>query len=145
VITTRRLVVSVILASCFALLVWSFTLVRPTTTTPVYKNSAVKAVSPLQSTLVLRESSVSITLAPGYTLAMQDTDGLTISSEGAAVGVPQDQIQVQGGLNSYTFLPANGQVLSELPVGRVCAAAQILNTTVVDARPQSFSWCFETQ
>jgi hypothetical protein len=145
VITARRLVISVILAGCVGLLLWSFTLVRPTTTAPVYKNSAVKAVSPTQGSLVLRESSVTITLAPGYTLAMQNADGMSIGSEGSTIGIPQDQIQVVSTLNSYTFLPAAGQVLSELPVGRVCAIAQILSTTIPDALPQSFSWCFQTQ
>jgi hypothetical protein len=145
VITSRRVVISLILAACVALLVYSFTLVRPTDTPVVFKNTAVKAVSPTVGALALRESSIAITLSPGYVLASQETDGLSISSDGASTGIPQDQIQVTPGQNQYTFLPAAGQQLSELPVGRVCVVAQILNTTVANAVAQPFSWCFQTQ
>ncbi|HEX3426638.1 MAG TPA: hypothetical protein VHT30_10940 [Acidimicrobiales bacterium] len=144
-ITRRRVVVSLILATCFALFIWSFSLVRPTNTPVVFKNSAVKAVSPTVGALVLRESSVAITLAPGYNLASQNIDGLSISADGAATGIPTDEIQITPAQNQYSFLPTGGSVLSELPVGRVCAIAEILSTNNPSGAPQSFSWCFQTQ
>lgn len=144
-ITRRRVVVSLILAVCFGLFVWSFSLVRPTNTPVVFKNSAVKAVSPAVGALVLRESSVAITLAPGFNLASQNVDGLSISADGAVTGIPNDEIQQTPAQNQYSFLPAGGAVLSELPVGRVCATAEILSANNPGGLPQPFSWCFQTQ
>ena len=143
-ITGRRVVVSIVLAFAAGLLIYSFSLVRPTNTPPVFKNSAVKTVSPAISALVLRESSVAITLAPGYQLATS-VDGLSVSSNGAATGIPQDEIMVTPAQNQYSFLPTGGAVLSELPVGRVCAIAEIVQATQPGATPQQFSWCFQTQ
>lgn len=144
-ITTRRVVISILLAVAVGIVIYSFTLVRPTDTPPVFKNSAVKAVSPMMGALVLRESSVAITLAPGYQLATQSTDGLSISAGGAVTGVPQDQIAITPAQNQYMFLPTGGTVLTELPVGRVCAIAEIVPATAPNSSPQAFSWCFQTQ
>lgn len=144
-ITPRRIVVSVLLAGAIALLLYSFTLVRPTSTPVVFKNAAVKAVSPTVGALVLRETAVGITLGPGYSLASQVTDGLSIQSDGATTGIPQDQIQITPGQNLYTFLPSAGQAVAELPVGRVCVIAEIEQVSNPNAAPQQFSWCFQTQ
>ena len=143
-ITPRRIVVSLVLAGAIALLVYSFTLVRPTSSPVVFKNSAVSAVSPAPQALVLRETSIAITLAPGYSLSSQ-VDGLAITSDGASTGIPEDEIQITPAQNQYTFLPAAGQVLSELPVGRVCGVAEIVLKSNPNATPQQFSWCFQTQ
>ncbi|MGH9127372.1 MAG: hypothetical protein ACRDZ8_22035 [Acidimicrobiales bacterium] len=144
-ITTRRVVISVLLTLAVGVLIYSFTLVRPANAPVVYKNSSVKTVSPSIGTLVLRESAVAITLAPGYQLATQGTDGLTIIADGAVTGIPQDQIAITPAQNQYVFLPTGGGVLSELPLGRVCAIAEIVQDTAPSATPQSFSWCFQTQ
>lgn len=144
-ITTRRVVISVLLTLAAGLLIYSFTLVRPDNAPVVFKNSSVKTVSPMIGALVLRESSVAITLAPGYQLATQGLDGMSISAGGAVTGIPQDQIAVTPAQNQYVFLPTGGGVLSELPVGRVCAIAEIVQDTTPSATPQAFSWCFQTQ
>lgn len=144
-ITKRRLVLSVILAGALVLFVWGFTLVRPTDTPVIFKNSAVVTVSPAPASLVLRQTSVAITLAPGFTLATANDDGLAISSDGATTGIPLDEIQILPGQNEYTFLPGAGQQVSELPVGRVCAVAQIERASQPNVPPTPFSWCFQTQ
>ena len=141
-ITTRRAVISIILAGCAALMVWGFTLVRPAKTPVVFRNSAVKAVSPAPGDLVLRQSSLSVTLAPGYTLAYDTAEGFSVSSGGETVGIPQDELQIVG--NQYVFLPAPGRQYSELPVGRVCAVAQIRMGTDPADPGSPFSWCFQT-
>ena len=144
-ITKRRLVISVILAATLAIFVFSFTLVRPANTPIIFKNSAVVRVSPQLGSLVLRQSSVAITLAAGYSLATTSSDGLAIVSNGATTGIPQDELQIQPGQNEFTFAPGAGRQFSELPVGRVCAVAQIAKSTQPDLPPTPFSWCFQTQ
>jgi hypothetical protein len=141
-ITIRRAVISVILAGCFALMVFGFTQVRPTNTPPTFKNAAVKGVSPNPGDLVLRQSPVSITLMPGYTLAYDTVEGLAISTDGERVGIPQDELQIVG--NQYAFLPAPGRQFSELPVGRVCVVVQIKQAVNPGDPGQPFSWCFQT-
>ena len=93
-ITARRAVISLILAGCAALMVWGFTLVRPTNTPVVFRNSAVVGVSPDPGALVLRQSSVSVTLASGFNLATDNIDGMAISVNGATVGIPEDEVQI---------------------------------------------------
>jgi hypothetical protein len=145
VITRRRLVISVILAGTLALFIYSFSITRPASTPIIFKNSAVVTVSPLPAALVLRESSIGITLSQGYALATANVDGLSISTNGATTGIPLDQLQIQPGQNEFTFAPAPGRQFSELPVGRVCAVAEIEKTAEPNLPPSSFSWCFQTQ
>lgn len=143
-ITARRAVISLILAACAALMVWGFTLVRPTHTPVIFKNSAVVAVNPEPGTLVLRQSSVSVTLASGFNLATDNVDGMSISVNGSTVGVPEDEIQILPGQNQYSFAPAPGRQFSELPEGRVCAVLQIQRASSPGTPPTPFSWCFQT-
>jgi hypothetical protein len=145
VITRRRLIISVVLAGALAIFVYSFTLVRPTDTPVIFKNSAVVRVSPVPAALVLRQSSIGITLSTGYSLATAAVDGLAISFNGSTTGIPLDQLQIQPGQNEYTFSPGSGRQFSELPVGRVCAIAQIQKTNQPEIPPTPFSWCFQTQ
>jgi hypothetical protein len=145
VITKRRVVISVILAATLSVFVYSFSLTRSENAPVVFKNSAVVAVSPEPAALVLRQSSISISLAPGYSLAQENTDGLSISVSGLTTGIPEDEIQVLSTENEYTFLPGAGKQFSLLPLGRVCSIAEIERTAVVDAAPTAFSWCFSTQ
>ena len=144
-ITARRAVISLILAGCIALLVLSFTLVRPTHTPIVYKNSAVVRVFPEEGTSTLRQANVSVILASGYTLATQNTEGMSFAISGARVGIPQDEIQILPGQNQYSFSPGPGRQFSELPPGRVCVVLQIVHRVNINETPQQFSWCFLTQ
>ncbi|MDQ6616742.1 MAG: hypothetical protein M3083_18850 [Actinomycetota bacterium] len=143
-ITARRAVISIILAGCAALMVWGFTLVRPTHTPPIFRNSAVKTVSPEPGNLVLRQDRVSVTLAQGYTLASDSADGLSIETNGAIIGIPQDEVQVLPGQNQYSFAPGVGRQFSELPVGRVCAIIQIKKAANPGDPGDPFKWCFQT-
>lgn len=143
-ITARRAVISLILAGCAALMVWGFTLVRPTNTPVIFKNSAVVRVSPEPGALVLRQSSVSVTLAPDFNLATDNVDGMAIAANGATVGIPVDELQILPGQNQYSFAPGPGRQFSELPVGRVCAVVQIQRAATPGTPPTPFSWCFQT-
>jgi len=148
VITRRRVVISLILASCLTLFVWSFTRVRPATTSPTFSTRAVVGVSPDPGNLVLRQSSVAITLAKGYSLNYTNTEGLAIAVSGSATPVPQDQLQIapaDPGQTTYTFAPGPGQVISELPGGRVCVDIVIQQTNNLAAVSTPFNWCFSTQ
>jgi hypothetical protein len=145
-ITTRRVVLSVILAAAFAVMVYGFTQVRPTNTPVVFKNSKVVTVYPaVNSTGVFRQSKVAVTLAPGYTLAYQNSEGMSIGVSGAGVGIPQDELDIFPGQNEFTFSPGAGKTLTELPAGRVCVGLLIVPTSNLADPGTSFSWCFPTQ
>jgi hypothetical protein len=148
VITTRRVVISLILAGSLTLFVWSFTRVRPTTSSETFSNRAVVGVSPNPGNLVLRQSSVAVTLAKGFSLDYTDTEGLAIGVPGSSTPVPQDQLQIapaDPGQTTYTFAPGSGQTISELPAGRVCVDIVIQQTNNVAAVSTPFNWCFSTQ
>jgi hypothetical protein len=145
-ITARRAVISVILAAAAALMVFGFTQVRPTNSPVIFKNSAVVAVSPGVGTSALRQSGVSVTLAAGYGLAYADTEGMSISANhSAAVGIPQDELQIFPGQNQYTYAPGPGRTFSELPSGNVCVSLLIIRSANLTEPGQPFSWCFVTQ
>jgi hypothetical protein len=144
VITKRRVIISVILAFCAALLVLSFTLVRPTNTVASLSDHRVVAVTPQPGDLVLRQSSVGVTLATGYTLAYDTENGLAIGVNGSVVGIPLDELQILPGQNQYSFAPAPGRQFSELPVGRVCVKVLIRSNLNTGDPGTPFSWCFQT-
>jgi hypothetical protein len=146
VITRRRVVVSLLLAFAAAIMVYGFSGVRPEDTPVLYKNAAVIGVSPAEgATSVLRQSSVSVTLASGYELDTQTAFGMSISVEGSVTGIPEDQIQYISAENQYTFDPSAGEAYSELPLGKVCVDLVISKTANPNLSPTNFSWCFPTQ
>jgi len=145
-ITSRRALISLILASCAALMVWGFTLVRPTHTAVVYRNSAIVKVFPEDGTSTLRQSNVSVILASGYTLAYETTEGMKISVNHATVyAIPQDELQILTGQNQYSFTPGPGRQLSELPAGQICVVLQVTRDNNLTDPGTPFSWCFQTQ
>lgn len=139
-ITRRRVVISLILAGCVALMGWGFTLVRPTNQPVVIKDSAVTALIPGQGDRVLRQAFISATLAQDYTLASETSPGFVV----AGVGIPQDQLQIVPGLNQYFFYPGPGKELSELPSGRVCVTLRLRRVLVPTDAGRLFGWCFFT-
>ncbi len=139
-ITRRRLVISLILAGCVALMGWGFTLVRPTNQPIVIKDSAVKALIPAPGDRVLRQAFISATLAQDYTLAYDTSPGFAV----AAVGIPQDQLQIVPGLNQYFFYPGPGKELTELPSGRVCVSLRLKRVLIPTDPGRPFGWCFFT-
>ena len=139
-ITRRRIVISVILAGAVAVLVFGFTLVRPTDQAVVYTDPAVKVLYPKPGDLVLRETRVGVTLGQDFTLAYATTNGMAINK----IGIPQDQLDVIAGLNQYFFYPAPGKEISELPVGRVCVDLRIRRVVDPNDAGRQFSWCFQT-
>ncbi len=144
-VTRRRIVISLILAGCFAIMVYGFTQVRPTNTVAALSDHRVVSVSPQPGALVLRQSGVGVTLATGYTLAYDVENGLAIGVNGAVVGIPQDELQILPGQNQFAFAPAVGRQFSELPVGRICVKVLIRRTISLGDPGTPFSWCFQTQ
>lgn len=145
-ITRRRAVISLVLAGCAALMVWGFTLVRPTNLPVVYKNAAVVKVFPEDGSSALAQTNVSVILAQGYTLANQNAAGMSISvNHSSPVGIPQDEIQILPGQNQYSFAPGPGRQFSQLPVGQICVIVQITKDTNLADPGQKFSWCFRAQ
>lgn len=127
-------------------MVWGFTLVRPTHTAVVYLSSHVVQVYPEAGTSILRQTNVSVILAQGYTLAYETTEGMKISVNHATVyPIPQDELQILTGQNQYSFTPAPGRQLTELPAGQICVVVQITRDTNLTDPGTPFSWCFQTQ
>ena len=139
-ITRRRLVISFILAGAVAVLVFGFTLVRPTDQAVLYTDPAVRVLYPKPGDLVLRETRVGATLSQADTLAYGTTNGMAINK----IGVPQDQLDVIAGLNQYFFYPGAGKEITELPVGRVCVDLRIRRVVDLNDAGRPFSWCFQT-
>jgi hypothetical protein len=140
VITGRRVLISLLLAGAVAILVWGLTGVRPTSTQIIYKDPAVVSTEPVPGAQALRQERVGVTLTAGFTLAQSTASGLSINR----TGIPQDQIEVEPGLNKYFYYPAPGKEVAALPPGRNCATAMIRRVTDPTDTGHPFSWCFNS-
>lgn len=140
-ITPRRIVISVLLAICLVGIPFGFSLGRSDTAPIVYKDPAVRSLTPQPGDLALRQARIGVTLATPFTLAEASTDGMSIDG----IGIPEDQLEIIPGLNQYFFTPGAGKDVSSLPPGRNCV--QILIKRVIDPTDpgRSFSWCFNSQ
>jgi hypothetical protein len=140
-ITTRRIVISILLAACAVGLGYGASIGRPANKPIVYSDPAVKALAPLPGDLALRQSAIVATLASPYTLAEANSDGMSINGQ----GIPQDQIQVNQILNTYSFTPGPGKDITSLPPGRNCAQISIKRAADPNDAGHNFSWCFTSQ
>jgi hypothetical protein len=139
-VTPRRIITSVVLAGALAVLVWGLSGTRPPSTPVTYTNPAVQAVQPQPEVLALRQEAIGVTLKPNYTLAQQNTDGMSVNG----TGIPQDQIQVMPSLNEYLYTPAPGKVVAALPPGRNCASVLIRLASDPGDPGTPFGWCFNS-
>src|SRR6516162_4141956 len=88
-ITLRRIVISLILAACLVGLGYGLSLSRPTNKPIIYKDSAIKVLTPEPGDLALSQATIGVTLAPAYTLADTNSPGFAISTGNGTVGIPQ--------------------------------------------------------
>jgi hypothetical protein len=139
-VTPRRIIISVVVAGALALLVWGLSGTRPTSTPITYTNPAVQSVQPEPGVLALRQEAIGVTLKPNYTLAQQNTDGMSVNG----TGIPQDEIQVMPSLNQYLYTPTSGKVVSALPPGRNCASVLIRLASDPSDPGTPFGWCFNS-
>lgn len=139
-ITGRRIVISLLLAGCLALLLWSLSTARSGTAPIIYTDPAVVTLEPQPGALALRQERIGVTLKSDSTLAQSTTTGLLIDG----IGIPQDQIEVVPGLNQYFYTPGPGKEVATLPPGRNCATILIKLVTDPKDNGHRFSWCFNS-
>jgi len=140
-ITTRRIVISFLLAACAAGLIYGASIGRPADKPLVYSDPAVKVLSPQPGDVVPRQATITATLASQYTLAQSVSDGMLLNEQ----GIPQDQIDVNQSANTYSFAPGPGKEVSILTPGRNCVQLLIKRAADPTDNGHSFSWCFQTQ
>lgn len=131
IFTFRRVVSSVLLAVAFGGLVVAF-IMHDDTPDTLPRPRAVGTVSPEPGSLQLRQTEIFVELDPSYAgiLAVNGTV------------IPDDQLDVIEGLNRYSFTPADGKEIDELPPGRTCAVITFDQVVNPGTDPGSFRWCF---
>jgi hypothetical protein len=140
-ITTRRIIISLLLAACAAGLIYGASIGRTADKPVVYTDAAIKALSPQPGDLALRQTAIVATLAAPYTLAEASSDGMLINGQ----GIPQDQIEVNQSLNTYSYTPGPGKDVTSLPPGRNCVQLVIKQAADLTDTGHNFSWCFSSQ
>ncbi len=131
IVTLPRVVISVLLAFSAAAMYVAFT-EHDDSPNPRLRPQAIRAVSPLPSSLQLRQTEIFVELDPKFTGA------LTVNG----IPVPDDQLDVIEGLNRYAFTPGEGKEIEELPPGRACVAVDYVPVEQAAAEGGSYRWCF---
>ncbi len=131
IFTFRRVVSSVLLAVAFGGLAVAF-IMHDDEPNPLLRPAAVGKVSPEPGSLQLRQTEIFVELDPTYTG--------TLRINGTVI--PDDQLDVIRGFNRYSFTPAAGKEIDELPPGRTCAVVTFDKVVNPGTDPGSFRWCF---
>jgi hypothetical protein len=140
-ITRRRVVISVLLAGCAVGLVYGASIGRPDNKPIVYTDPAIKSLTPQPGEAAPRQARIGVTLNAAYTLAQQNTSGMSINGQ----GIPQDEIDVVAGLNQFFYTPGPGKEVSSLPPGRNCATLMIKRVSDPADNGHPYGWCFQSQ
>lgn len=131
-LSTRRLVITLLLAVAVGGIVWAFTMHDETEPVRV-THAAVRVVSPAAGEqTVPRQSTVFVELQSDYAL-----DALQL--QGQAVG--GEDLEHIAGLNRWSFTPGEGKSIEKLPGGRTCAVAEF-HRVGGDQASDRYSWCF---
>ena len=99
------------------------------------RRGAILRVFPMPNTVALRQDAIGADLAFGYT-AVISIDNRRI---------PEDQVDVQPGINRWSFTPGSGKEIEKLPEGRHCASIEYVSASTDAAATnaaRSYSWCF---
>lgn len=129
--TFRRVVSSVLLAGAFAGLVVAF-IMHEEDPEAAAQPRQVTAVSPEPGTLQLRQIEIFVELDPTY------RGSLSVNGR----PIPDDQLDVIGGLNRISFTPGAGKELRSLPAGRNCAEVIFEPAVGTGGDPGRYRWCF---
>lgn len=132
IITRYRVVVSVLLASAFAIFYVAFTSSVDHKTVDS-TNPRVVSVRPGPNELALRQDRIFAELDKAYT-GVLIIDGREI---------PEDQLDHSEGLNTVGFSPGPGTEIGALQPGHRCASVVFWATTSSrEASAQSYDWCW---
>jgi hypothetical protein len=139
-ITTRRVVISLLLAGCAGGLIFGLSGVRNPSSLIVI-DSAVKNLTPPPGTAAPRQARIGITLDHPYTLGSSTADPMSIDGQ----GIPQDQIEFVPGLNQFWYTPGPGKQITALPRGPNCVVITIRSVLNQADPGHSARWCFNSQ
>ena len=129
--TFRRVVSSVLLAGALAGFVVAFVMHEEDPELAA-KPRQVTAVSPEPGTLQLRQTEIFVELDPSYKGSLSINGTL----------IPDDQLDVIGGLNRISFTPGKGKELRSLPPGRNCSEVTFEPAVGAGADAGRYRWCF---
>ncbi|HVM08020.1 MAG TPA: hypothetical protein VM345_06145 [Acidimicrobiales bacterium] len=100
---------------------------------PVVRRDGIVRVFPQPNTVVLRQEPIGVELAFGYTAVIYID----------RTRIPEDQVDVQAGINRFSFTPGQGKEISRLDEGRHCARIEYSSTsTEGTSAVRTYSWCF---
>jgi len=166
VITPRRLFLTVVVGAALFLFVLAFTWQGDAADTPTADAAAVERVLPAEgSPGVLRQTTIEVDLAPGWTGALQVNgqelgpdqvnciddcelpvcDRSAPTAPGSGGGAPSGRRQCRTASdpqNRLYYVPGPGKQIEQLPTGETCATAVIWLQTESRATSQDVSWCF---
>ncbi|HET7487994.1 MAG TPA: hypothetical protein VFJ85_08700 [Acidimicrobiales bacterium] len=128
--TFRRVVSTVLLTLAGVGFVYAFTL-HDDSPNPRLRPAAVRTVSPAPGALQVRQTDIFVELDPGYRAS------LVVNG----VAIPDDQVDVIGGLNRYTFTPGKDREVKRLEPGQNCAIVSFA-LAVGGGDPGEYQWCF---
>lgn len=129
--TFRRVVSSLLLAGAFAGFVVAF-IMHEEKPELAAKPRQVTAVSPEPGTLQLRQTEIFVELDPSYKGSLSINGTL----------IPDDQLDVIGGLNRISFTPGKDKELRSLPPGRNCSEVIFEPAVGAGADAGRYRWCF---
>ena len=99
---------------------------------PPARDAAIRRVFPEQGTVAIRQDSVGIELAFGYTGVLQID----------RTEIPDDQLNRIDGINRLSFTPGDGKEITALAPGRHCATALFWPSGRTRQDARRHSWCF---
>jgi hypothetical protein len=132
VVTLRRVVISIVLASCAVGLVWGLSQTRSGPGPVTFADPAVRQLFPLPDDHVLRQDRVGVTLAGPFTGVLQVN----------GVEIPEDQTERVAGLNQIFYTPGPGKQVETLLPDRNCVAVVIWRFDESRDQSRRFAWCF---
>jgi len=128
---TRRIIIAVLVAGALVGLGWAFNSASKTNPSSSQTTRAVQEVFPPPGDLDLRQVTVGVRLAPGY------TGDLFVDGK----RVPDDELHREPALYQLTLRPRPGGQFNLGP-GRHCAAVRYWLLAQPDDKRDSPPWCF---
>ena len=127
----RRLVTGGLLALAAGLLFIAFATSEDEPVPPA-RDRAIRRVFPDDGTVAIRQDSIGIELAFGYSGVLQID----------RTEIPDDQLNRIAGINRLSFTPGEGKEITALSPGRHCATALFWPTGETRDDARRYSWCF---
>lgn len=130
-VVVRRVVTGGLLVVALGILVFAFASSEDEVLPPV-RDKAVHRVFPDDGTVAVRQDSIGVELAFGYSGVLQIDQ----------TEIPDDQLARIEGINRLSFTPGDGKEITSLAPGRHCAVAYFWPSDQSRKDARTYSWCF---